>query len=82
MTAGPMAKLIEEGRNFFAGEWHSCGLSSPGWRIETLPPMAGVEVAFGPAAPMSANRASINAADRPQRAGAHLTYAGPPTPRN
>src|SRR5205085_197373 len=37
------AKLIEEGRKLFAGEWQFVWASPS---IETLPPMAGVEVAF------------------------------------
>jgi GTP-binding protein len=37
------AKLIEQGRKLFAGEWQFFWASPS---IETLPPMAGVEVAF------------------------------------
>src|SRR5947208_7722137 len=43
MTADSDAKLIEEGRKLFAGEWKFVWASPS---IETLPPMAGVEVAF------------------------------------
>src|SRR5712672_3962586 len=43
MTADTDAKLIEEGRKLFAGEWQFVWASPS---IETLPPMAGVEVAF------------------------------------
>ena len=43
MTAETDAKLIEEGRKLFAGEWQFVWASPS---IETLPPMAGVEVAF------------------------------------
>jgi GTP-binding protein len=43
MTADPDAKLIEAGRKLFAGNWHFT-YASPS--IETLPPMAGLEVAF------------------------------------
>src|SRR5215213_2178969 len=43
MTAETDAKLIEEGRKLFAGEWTFIWASPS---IETLPPMAGVEVAF------------------------------------
>ena len=43
MTAETDAKLIEEGRKLFAGEWKFVWASPS---IETLPPMAGVEVAF------------------------------------
>jgi GTP-binding protein len=43
MTAGPDADLIEAGRKLFAGDWRFFWASPA---IETLPPMAGVEVAF------------------------------------
>ena len=43
MTADTDAKLIEEGRKLFAGDWKFVWASPS---IETLPPMAGVEVAF------------------------------------
>src|SRR6478735_6122654 len=43
MTAETDAKLIEEGRKLFAGDWQFVWASPS---IETLPPMAGVEVAF------------------------------------
>src|SRR5436853_7020994 len=43
MTAETDAKLIEQGRKLFAGEWQFFWASPS---IETLPPMAGVEVAF------------------------------------
>jgi GTP-binding protein len=43
MTADPDAKLIEAGRKLFAGNWQFT-YASPS--IETLPPMAGLEVAF------------------------------------
>jgi len=43
MTADKDAKLIEQGRKLFAGDFRFFW-SSPS--IETLPPMAGVEVAF------------------------------------
>ena len=43
MTAEIDAKLIEEGRKLFAGDWQFVWASPS---IETLPPMAGVEVAF------------------------------------
>jgi hypothetical protein len=43
MTAETDAKLIEEGRKLFAGEWTFIWASPS---IETLPPMAGVEVAL------------------------------------
>ena len=43
MTAETDAKLIEEGRKLFAGEWQFVWASPS---IETLPPMAGMEVAF------------------------------------
>jgi GTP-binding protein len=43
MTADPDAKLIEQARKLFAGEWDFIWASPS---IETLPPMAGVEVAF------------------------------------
>jgi GTP-binding protein len=43
MTAEPDAKLIEQGRKLFAGDWHFIWASPS---IETLPPMAGLEVAF------------------------------------
>src|SRR3954454_25098591 len=43
MTAETDAKLIEEGRKLFAGEWKFVWASPS---IETLPPMAGMEVAF------------------------------------
>ena len=43
MTAEPDAKLIEQGRKLFAGDWRFIWASPS---IETLPPMAGIEVAF------------------------------------
>src|SRR5450756_1530949 len=43
MTADPDAKLIEQGRKLFAGDWQFFWASPS---IETLPPMAGIEVAF------------------------------------
>ena len=43
MNAEPDAKLIEQGRKLFAGDWQFIWASPS---IETLPPMAGVEVAF------------------------------------
>src|SRR5690349_23741009 len=43
MNADIDAKLIEEGRKLFVGEWKFVWASPS---IETLPPMAGVEVAF------------------------------------
>ena len=43
MTADPDAKLIEQGRKMFAGDWQFFWASPS---VETLPPMAGMEVAF------------------------------------
>ena len=43
MTAETDAKLIEEGRKLFAGDWKFVWASPS---IETLPPMASMEVAF------------------------------------
>ncbi|HLX16583.1 MAG TPA: ribosome biogenesis GTP-binding protein YihA/YsxC [Bradyrhizobium sp.] len=43
MTAAPDADLIEQGRKLFAGDWQFFWAAPS---IETLPPMAGVEVAF------------------------------------
>jgi len=43
MSAEPDAGLIEQGRKLFAGDWHFIWASPS---IETLPPMAGIEVAF------------------------------------
>src|SRR6478752_8444822 len=43
MTDAPDAKLIEEGRKLFAGEWKFVWASPS---IETLPPMASMEIAF------------------------------------
>jgi GTP-binding protein len=43
MTAEPDAKLIEQGRKLFAGDWQFFWAAPS---IETLPPMAGMEVAF------------------------------------
>jgi GTP-binding protein len=43
MTAQPDADLIEQGRKLFAGEFHFIWASPS---VETLPPMAGVEIAF------------------------------------
>src|SRR6266436_5535276 len=43
MNAETDAKLIEEGRKLFAGEWQFVWASPS---IETLPPMASMEVAF------------------------------------
>jgi GTP-binding protein len=43
MTTDADAKLIEEGRKLFAGDWRFFWASPS---IETLPPMAGIEIAF------------------------------------
>ena len=43
MSADDDAKLIEQGRKLFAGDWQFFWASPS---IETLPPMAGMEVAF------------------------------------
>ena len=43
MTGGTDAKLIEAGRKLFAGDWQFVWASPS---IETLPPMAGLEIAF------------------------------------
>jgi GTP-binding protein len=43
MTADADAKLTEQGRKLFAGDWQFFWASPS---IETLPPMAGIEVAF------------------------------------
>ena len=43
MTAEPDAKLIEQGRKLFAAEFKFIWASPS---VETLPPMAGVEIAF------------------------------------
>ena len=43
MTADTDAKLIEQGRRLFSGDWQFLWASPS---IETLPPMAGMEVAF------------------------------------
>src|SRR5213080_5440483 len=43
MTTDAYAKLIEQGRKVFAGDWQFFWASPS---IETLPPMAGIEVAF------------------------------------
>ncbi len=43
MTTDPDAKLTEAGRKLFAGDWQFVWASPS---IETLPPMAGIEVAF------------------------------------
>jgi GTP-binding protein len=43
MTADTDAKLFEEGRKLFAGDWQFVWASPS---TETLPPMAGLEVAF------------------------------------
>src|SRR6187551_3962683 len=43
MTDESDAKLIELGRKLFAGDWHFIWASPS---IETLPPMAGLEIAF------------------------------------
>ncbi|MBR0794372.1 YihA family ribosome biogenesis GTP-binding protein [Bradyrhizobium jicamae] len=43
MTTDPDAELIEQGRKLFAGDWRFIWASPS---IETLPPMAGLEVAF------------------------------------
>ena len=43
MSAEPDAELIEQGRKLFAGDWQFFWASPS---VETLPPMAGLEVAF------------------------------------
>jgi GTP-binding protein len=43
MTTEPDAKLVEQGRKMFAGDWQFFWASPS---VETLPPMAGMEVAF------------------------------------
>src|ERR1700748_657648 len=43
MTAEPNAKLIEQGRKLFAGNWQFFWASPS---AESLPPMQGLEIAF------------------------------------
>ena len=43
MTTAPDAKLIEQGRKLFAGDFKFIWASPA---IESLPPMAGMEIAF------------------------------------
>jgi GTP-binding protein len=43
MTVEPNAKLIEQGRKLFAGDWQFFWAAPS---IESLPPMTGIEVAF------------------------------------
>src|ERR1700752_797583 len=43
MSTEPDAELIEQGRKLFAGDWKFIWASPS---IETLPPMAGLEIAF------------------------------------
>jgi GTP-binding protein len=43
MTLNPDAKLIEQGRKLFSGDWQFFWASPS---VETLPPMAGIEIAF------------------------------------
>ena len=43
MTPNPDAALIEQGRKLFSGDWQFFWASPS---IETLPPMAGIEIAF------------------------------------
>ena len=43
MTAEPDAELIEQGRKLFSGDWRFA-FAAPS--IQTLPPMAGTEIAF------------------------------------
>ena len=43
MTTDTDTGLIEQGRKLFAGDWHFIWASPS---IETLPPMAGIEIAF------------------------------------
>ena len=43
MTTDIDAELIEQGRKLFAGDWHFIWASPS---VETLPPMAGLEIAF------------------------------------
>src|SRR5579859_6206256 len=43
MTTDIDAKLIEAGRKLFAGDWQFIWASPS---VETLPPMAGLEIAF------------------------------------
>src|ERR1700749_1010935 len=43
MTTGTDAKLIEQGRKLFAGNWQFFWASPS---VETLPPVVGLEVAF------------------------------------
>src|ERR1700722_17948843 len=54
MTTEPDAKLIEQGRKLFAGEWQFVWASPS---IETLPPMASMEVAF--AGPSNVGKSSL-----------------------
>src|SRR4029077_15880404 len=54
MTADIDAKLIEQGRKLFAGEWQFIWASPS---IETLPPEAGLEVAF--AGPSKVGKSSL-----------------------
>ena len=73
MTADIDAKLIEQGRKLFAGDWQFIWASPS---IETLPPMAGL--GGGVRRPLQCRQIEPDQrADRPQRAGAHLAHAGP-----
>src|SRR6195952_5684799 len=54
MNAEPDAKLIEQGRKLFAGDWQFIWASPS---IETLPPMQGMEVAF--AGPSNVGKSSV-----------------------
>src|SRR4030081_683398 len=77
MTTNPDAKLIEQGRKLFAGDWQFIWASPS---VETLPPMQGIEVADsgGVRRPLQCRQIQPDQrADRPQRAGAHLAYARP-----
>src|SRR6187551_3634726 len=84
MTDESDAKLIELGRKLFAGEWTFIWASPS---IETLPPMAGVEVAFAGRSnvgksslinALTGRNALARTSHTPGRTQELIFFAGPP----
>ena len=86
MTAAPDAELIEQGRKLFAGDWQFFWASPS---IETLPPMAGMEVAFAGRSnvgksslinALTGRNALARTSNTPGRTQELIFFEGPATP--
>src|SRR6201996_2228064 len=85
MTTEPDAELIEQGRKLFAGDWRFIWASPS---IETLPPMAGMEVAFAGRSnvgksslinALTGRNALARTSNTPGRTQELIFFEGPPT---